>query len=69
MGVVGTALSFVGSTPDRDVVVDTTDWLHNYSEKVSRHQQGGLVVNRSYNSRFSSPAVAYSRVFNNHGMH
>jgi hypothetical protein len=40
VGVVGTALSVVGSVPDRDVVVDTTDWLHTYSEAVPSNQQG-----------------------------
>ena len=53
VGVVGTALSVVGCVPDRDVVVDTTDWLHNYSEAIRREQQGVLWVGLLWSPRYT----------------
>lgn len=53
VGVVGTALSVVGCVPDRDVVVDTTDWLHNYSEAIRREQQGVLWVGLLWPPRYT----------------
>ena len=47
VGVVGTAMSIVGTSPDRDIVVDSTDWLHNYTEAVHNRQQGASYAARA----------------------